>query len=133
MNNRNRDIFLSEFWAAVHSDESLFSEEAISFVEENLMAQPILTDTAKAILYYLQENEKKNNNFTLMSDCAKFLHTTGVSLNPAFKALAAYGLVIHNYVGNKRISGYSLTEKGRKYNPLGESKDIKDVILSIIE
>lgn len=129
----NRDIFLSEFWAAVHSDESLFSEESIMFVEENLMSEPILTDAAKAILYYLQENEKKNNNFTLASDCAKFLHTTGYSLIATFKSLAAYGLVNHHYVGKKRVSGYSLTEKGKRYKPLGEEKDIKDVILSIIK
>lgn len=131
-------IFLSEFWGIVHqaienNEEPPFSEEAITFVEENLMSIPVLTDTAKAILYYLQDNEKENKNFTLAQDCAKFLHTTGKSLIPAFKSLAAQGFVTHSYVGNKKISGYSLTQKGKEYNPMGKDKDIKEIILNIIE
>lgn len=138
MENKNKDIFLSEFWSFIHEAkanglQSPFSEEAITFVEENLMAEPVLTDTAKALLYYLQEKEEENKNFTLASDCAKFLHTTGYSLIAPFKSLVAQGLAVHSYVGKKKVSGYSLTKKGEKYNPLGKDKDINDIILSIIE
>lgn len=135
---KGQEIFLSEFWGLIHTasqnnEEPPFSEEAIAFVEENLMAEVALTDTAKAILYYLQEKEKENNNFTLAKDCADFLHTTGHSLIASFKSLAAQGLITHSYVGKKKISGYSLTKKGKEYNPIGKSKDINEIILNIIE
>lgn len=135
---KKKKIFLSEFWGLIHAaqengEEPPFSEESISFVEETLMEEPILTDAARAILYYLQIKEKENNNFTLASDCARFLHTTGYSLIPSFKILARYGLITHSYVGHDEISGYSLTDKGRKFEPLGKTKNINDIILSIID
>lgn len=133
-----RDIFLCEFWGLVHEaeengQEPPFSSQAITFVESALMTEPVLTDSAKAILYYMQSHYKENHNYCTVKEIANFLHTTGRSITPSMIILARYNLVYHSYVGKEKISGYCLTERGRRYNPLGKDKNINDIILNIIE